>query len=745
MSDIITAIEDFSMIDAESGLFVWIKLKELLTEIVSKKAEKADQLANSRPKSPVCATKPFSYTNVHGEEWHDDYSWLTDRENQSVLDYIQAENEYSLSVMEPTKPLQRLLYKEFLSRIDSEEETAKAELPDGYFYYSKKVPGMEYKLHCRVDKGTGVEEVYLDENELVDSKEFAEDSFFHLSFLKHSPDCSLVAYGVDTCGNERNRVFFMKMDGSKDLLEDRIEGVYEDFEFSACGQYVFYTILDSQERAYQLKRHKIGDNVENDPVLYHEQDEMFYLKLSKTTSGKAIILHAYAQITSETRYIMADSPLDEPRLIFPRRENIQYTCDHHNNHFYILTNENGRNNWLFRIPIPSTVPTDSQTPESLMSLSETVIEHRDFVLIEDFQLRKNHLIVFERSNCLQNVRIVDISSPQTDFSTYHYISFPENVYSLLPGAVDEEAADLAKSTVFDTNLLRFTYTSFTQPKQVVDYDMNSRTLTVVEEEKVSGGYDRSLYVSKRLFATGVDGTTVPISLVYRRDLLGLNQPIPQPNPLLLHSYGAYGSCTNPTFSATRLSILDRGFIFAIAHVRGGSEMGNAWYDEGKLTKKPNTFHDFISAAEYLCNEGYTSPSKLSIYGRSAGGLLIGAVINMRPDLFKAALTEVPFVDAINTMFDSTIPWTAFEYEEWGNPVDVEIYNVMKGYCPMTNIQGHRLANNDYPNILVACGMNDPRVAFFEPLKFVAKLRNERRKYAKLLSPSQRLQIEENRN
>ncbi|KAJ3135219.1 hypothetical protein HK101_004262, partial [Irineochytrium annulatum] len=727
LPDIMHAIESFCISSPESCSMVWGSLKALLDDIHKVVAENQER-EKARPKSPIAAPKPFVFKNVHDEEWQDDYAWLTDRDDPDVLSYIDAENQYSLQSLEHTKPLQRLLYKEFVSRLDESEETVRVTLSDGHTYFTKKVPGEEYRQHCRVlASGGGDEEVYLDENALARGEGVGggaeAPNFFKLGFLKHSPNCKMIAYGVDWVGNERNTTYFMMLD-TKENLPDIIEGVYEDLEFSTDGDYVFYTLLDDCERAYQLKRHKLGTSVTEDVVLYHEEDEMFFLSLTKSSNGKYIILNSAAQITSETRYVPADSPLDDLMVLMPRREHIQYKTEAHDNSFYVLTNEDSKNNWLFRIPIP----TSTTTQDELLALRESVIEHRDFVLIEDFQLHSRHLIVFERSNCLQNVRVIDLTAE--GFNTYHYVSFSETVYSLLPRSVDEEVADLSKAVQYDTGVLRFTYTSFIQPKQVVDYDMVTRTMTVVEEEKVGGPfpYDPSLYISKRLFATGVDGTAIPVSIVYRRDLLGANLPVPQPNPLLLHAYGAYGTCVNPMFSASRISLLDRGFVYAVAHVRGGADMGNGWYEEGKLGKKPNTFLDFISVAEYLCKEGYTTPSKLGIYGRSAGGLLIGAVINMRPDLFRAALTEVPFVDVINTMFDSSIPWTAFEYEEWGNPNDYDIYQVMKTYCPYTNMRADLLANNEYPHLLVVGGMNDPRVAFFEPLKLVAKMRNEKRKY-----------------
>ncbi|KAI8820687.1 prolyl oligopeptidase [Fimicolochytrium jonesii] len=720
-------LEEFCLANPDSCAEVWEKLRELIAEVQTKN----DPKEPPRPPSPVCQRKPEKSVNIHGETWEDDYGWLTDRENPEVLDYIQRENDYASTVLEHTKPLQKLLYKEFVSRIDEEEHSAHVTMQDGWTYYRKKSAGQEYHIHCRSKEDAG-EEVYLDENVLANSPEFVDASYFRVGFLKHSPDGKLIAYGIDSTGNERQTTYFMDME-SRTLLPDRIEGVYEDLEF-AHDNSVFYTILDDTERAYKFLRHKLGTKVEDDELLYHEEDEMFFLSMTKTCNGRFILLNTAAQVTSETRIISTREPDLKPMLLFPRRENIQYMCENHGAYFYVLTNEDSKNNWLFRIPLPKAGSPTSASIEELVDSRETVIEHRDFVLIETFEMRRNRLIVFERSNCLQNVRIVDLSND--GFNSYHYISFGEMVYSLWPGTVREEERAMAKASQFDTNIFRFTYTSFVQPKQVVDYNMDDRTMTVVYEEHI-GGYDRSMYSSRRLFATSVDGTAVPISIVYRRDLVGQNMDPPEPNPCLLHAYGAYGAFVNPIFSASRLSLLDRGFIYAAAHVRGGADMGKGWYEEGKLAKKPNTFLDFCAVAEYLCKEGYTSPSKLGIYGRSAGGLLIGAVINMRPDLFAAALTEVPFVDVINTMFDSSIPWTAFEWEEWGNPTDKDIYDVMKMYCPYTNIRGQALANNAYPHLLVVGGMNDPRVAFFEPLKFVAKMRGEKRRWKNILKSSQK--------
>ncbi|KAJ3274504.1 hypothetical protein HDV01_002632 [Terramyces sp. JEL0728] len=696
LSDINFLIEKACLSAPEQCGDIWKNLKGVLTDFTEKcfKVDKTLQI-------PRCKAISNKFVNPHGEEWEDNFSWLNDRNDPGVLKYIDEENVYANAVMEDTKSLQKLLYKEFVSRLDQDEESPKLKLDDE----------------------TGEEFIYLNENDLA-TKQYADASFFSVGYLKLSPDCSKLAYGVDGSGQERYSILFKDLKNDQEI-QDQIEGAYIDLEFSEDGNYVFYTLLDDTERAYQIKRHKIGTPATDDVILYEETDEMFFLTLKKTCDRKYLILTSAAQITSEIRYLNTATPEHKLELLLPRQEGIQYLCvEHHDGYFYILSNAEVKNNYLYRTPVPvdNTCDINSQ---------EIVVEHRDFVLIEDFQFRKNYLIVLERSNCLQNVRILNTHSfIDSEFTNFHYVSFSENVYSLWLGTPNEDSIYLTKSGQYNSNILRITYTSFIQPKQVIDYNMNDRSMTIIHEEVVNGvfPYDKSQYHSQRLYATSYDGTSVPVSIVYRKDLLGMNMNPIQYNPCLLHAYGAYGSCVNPIFSASRLSLLDRGFIYAVAHTRGGADMGNGWYEEGKLAKKPNTFYDFCAVAEYLIKEQYTVPSKLAIYGRSAGGLLIGASINMRPDLFQSALTEVPFVDVINTMFDSSIPWTAFEYEEWGNPNDEEIYEVMKGYCPYTNIDGDKLAQNLYPNLLVLGGMNDPRVAFFEPLKLVAKMRYEKQKH-----------------
>lgn len=521
--------------------------------------------------------------------------------------------------------MQKLLYNEFVSRLDADEESARVTLSDGWSYYSKSQVGLEYRLHFRSiinPHGFEEEQVYLDENEIAQSPEFKDASYFRVGFLRHSPDCRVLAYGVDGLGNERFTTFFKDVE-TGELMEDRLLSIYENLEFSSCGRFVYYlTLVPETERAYRLYRHVLGTPVDEDQLLYEEKDEMFCLTMTKSGDGKFIMINSAAQVTSETLFLHADAEDDaRPHVIMPRKEGITYSAESHDGeYFFVLTNENSKNNWLFRTPAPKR----HSPPLDLITLRETVIPHRDFVLIEDFQVRRRHLVVFERSNCHQNVRVIELApagdpNPEhrpeappcsiglkpNPFDKYHYISFPETVYSLLPESINEEVSNLSKMTLFDTNVLRFTYSSLVQPRQVMDYNMDTQETFVVHTEKVAGtpAYDTSNYEQLRLFSTGIDGTAVPMSIVYRKDLIGQGGKGLDANPCLLYSYGAYGSCTDPVFSTQRLSLLDRGFIYAIAHVRGGSDMGMGWYEEGKLDKKPNTFLDFISCAEYLIKVG----------------------------------------------------------------------------------------------------------------------------------------------
>jgi len=458
-------------------------------------------------------------------------------------------------------------------------------------------------------------------------------------------------------------------------------------EWGNDNKTIFYTTLDEAKRPYKLYRHILGTAQEEDEMVYQESDEAFYLSISKTRDKEYLIMTLGSMTTTEVRYLKADLPKDNFQVIHPRQHEMEYYVAHHSDKFYIMTNDEAKNFKLMEVSV--TDPSKKNWKE--------VIPHSDSVKIDGMDVFRNHLVVYEREKGLKKIRITNLMDSQV-----HYVDFPEPVYTYWR----------SRNPDFNTNMLRFNYTSLVTPRSVFDYNMDTKTRELKKQYEVLGGYDPSLYQSERIFAKASDGTMVPLSLVYRKGMVKDGN-----NPLLLHGYGSYGISQEPTFSSNRLSLLDRGFVYAMAHVRGGGEMGRYWYEDGKLLKKKNTFTDFIACAEHLIAEKYTSSNKLVIYGGSAGGLLMGAVTNMRPDLFKAVIADVPFVDALNTMLDPSIPLTVIEYEEWGNPNEEEYYDYMKSYSPYDNVEA-----KDYPNMLITAGLNDPRVQYWEPAKWTAKLR-----------------------
>lgn len=623
----------------------------------------------------------------------DDFNWLENK--NEAMQYILDENKYTSMCMKPVSGLITKLYNEFVSRHDESETSAHIAVPSSSplgaewtHYFSRKVPGSEYRQHCRLNKN-GSEHIYLDENEL------SKTEYFRLGFLRHSPCGRFIAFGVDENGSERYTVRFKNL-CLNIFLDFELKDCGDQVEFSKCGNFFYYVQMDNAERPYRISRYEFQKTPE---TLFEETDQLYYVCLTKSCSSEHIFVKSVSINSSETRALFL--PEKEFKVIIPRSMDHMYSVESNGKYFYVLSNlKTPHSNWIFRM-----LQCD-------FNQKETVLEARDFVLIEEIIMRVNHLIVFERSNCIQNVRIIDLRDDK--LLTFHYIAFSDIVYSLNPMSVWEEIADISKHCFYDSSILRYTYTSFTQPKQIIDYNLETRQFQVVYTDNVCPalGYEFSsdLYESKREFAISDDGTVVPISMVYRKD-------IRRPAFTLLTGYGAYGSSFNPLFCKQRLSLLDRGFIFAIAHIRGGSEMGKRWYDEGKQEKKPNVFKDFIKCMQHLISEEYTCPEKLSIYGRSAGGLTAGVAINEASKLCRSALLEVPFVDVYNTMMKKETPWTCYEYYELGNPKDENIRNLMKSYCPFINIR-----ENEFPHILVCSGINDPRVRFSESTKYVAKIR-----------------------
>jgi oligopeptidase B len=596
-----------------------------------------------------------------------------------VISYLEAENAYTADVMAPTKPLQEKLYREILGRIQETDLSVPVKRDD-YFYYTRTEEGKAYSVQCRKHGNLDApEEILLDSNVLAEGQKY-----FRLGNFAVSPDHRLLAYSTDVEGDETYTIYVKNLE-TGELLPDRIANTYYTLEWANDNRTFFYTVLDQMKRPYRAHRHELGDAP--DSLVYEEPDGRFELALAKTRSRRFVFLESSSPLTSELRYLEAADPRAEFRVMLPRRQDVEYDASHHGEYFYIRTNDGAKNFRLMRTTVANP---------SIENWHE-VIPARVDVTIEGIDSFEDHLAIYERERGIEKICIRDGSGA---FS--HYIDFPEPVYTV----------SAAGNAEYKTSLLRFNYTSLVTPASVFDYNVRTRERELKKQYEVRGGYDASQYQSERIFAKAPDGVEVPISLVYRKGSEGSGA-----SPMLLYGYGAYGHSIDPRFSSDRLSLLDRGFIFAIAHIRGGAEMGEVWHDQGKLLQKKNTFSDFIACAEHVISAGYTSSHRLAIMGGSAGGLLMGAVLNMRPELFHAAIAKVPFVDTLNTMFDPTLPLTIAEYEEWGNPENKEYYDYMRAYSPYDNV-----APREYPTMLVTAGLNDPRVSYWEPAKWVAKLR-----------------------
>ncbi len=632
------------------------------------------------PSPPVAKIIPHSDT-VHGDIRLDSYFWLRERSNPEVIEYLEAENRYTEEMMKHTEEFQAQLFREMRARI-KETDLSVPVRRDDYYYYSRTEEGKQYDFFCR-KKGSldAPEEILLDMNQVAEGHDYC-----FLGWFAMSPDHNLLAYSIDTMGREKYALYFKDIAGGTHLA-DTVHDIDSRAVWANDNKTVFYTTNDETLRPYRFWRHTLGTPQSDDELVYQEDDDAFALFISKTKSRAFILVSLQSNVTSETRYLSANDPFDELKVVNPRKHNVEYSVLHHGNRFLILTNDNAINFKLVDAPVSD--PSESNWRE--------VIAHRDSVLIENAEVFENHLVLIERARGLRTIRIIDVKS-----GSDHYIDFPEPVYTVWPDENPE----------FSSDQFRFIYTSFTTPRSVYDYDMRSRSRELKKQQEVLGDYDPSMYESEQVYAPASDGAMVPISMVYRTGMVRDGT-----NPLVLYGYGAYGFSSDPKFWSARLSLLDRGVVYAIAHVRGGSEMGRLWYEDGKMLHKMNTFTDFIACAEYLIGENYTSSDRLIASGASAGGLLIGAITNMRPDLFAAVVADVPFVDVVNTMLDESIPLTVPEYEEWGNPHKREFYDYMMLYSPYDNVD-----EKDYPDMLVLVGLNDPRVQYWEPAKWTAKLR-----------------------
>jgi oligopeptidase B len=630
--------------------------------------------------APV-AKKVAKKISLHQQEWNDDYFWLRDKKNPEVVQHLEAENAFTQASLKHTEDFQKKLYEEMKGRIKEEDVSAPTR-EDDYYYYSRTEKDKQYRVHCR-RKGSmeAAEEILLDENALADGKKY-----FRLGNFEVSPNHQLLAYSTDTEGDETYTLYVKDLSSGK-LLKDEISNTYYSLAWANDNRTLFYTTLDDAYRPYRLHRHQLGDDVKNDPVVHEEKDEMYTLEVGQSKTKDYIILNIGSSITSEVRLLKADQPKGDFVVFQPRKHGIEYDVEHHKDRFYIRTNENAKNFKLMEAPVNAW---DKKNWKE-------VIAHNPEVKLESVDAFDKYLAVFERTQGLRKIRIMSLTNGQAQ-----YVSFPEASYMIYEGYNPD----------YNSQILRYSYTSLVRPNTVYDYHMSTGKSVVVKETEVMGGYDASKYQSERIFAKANDGTLVPISIVYRKGLQKDGN-----NPCYLYAYGSYGVTMDATFSSNRISLLDRGFVFAIAHIRGGGDMGEEWRDNGKLLKKKNTFTDFINCAEHLIAQKYTNKDKLVISGGSAGGLLMGAVTNMRPDLFRAVIAKVPFVDVVNTMMDASLPLTVGEYDEWGNPNDKEYFDYIRSYSPYDNIE-----KKAYPQILATAGLNDPRVSYWEPAKWVAKLR-----------------------
>jgi oligopeptidase B len=648
---------------------------------------------------PPVAPRRSTVLRAHGDERVDDYYWLRNRDDQEVIAYLESENEYTSAAMAHTEPLQQQLFDEIKSRV--QETDASAPVRKGpYEYFTRTIEAKQYGVHCRRPAGTpGLpdafsapgtppgEEVLLDENVLADGHDY-----FALGGFSVSPDHARLAYSVDVTGGERYELHFRDLTSGDDL-PDVVPDVYYGLAWANDNRTCFYTRPDAAMRPWQIWRHELGAPGGNDTLVQQEDDDRFHASVGRTRTGQYVVISIGSKITTEIWFVSADAPEDAPRVVEPRRQGLEYDIEHHRStehgdRFFVLTNDDGAENFKLMVA-PVERPGRDQWRE--------VIPHREDVRLEDADAFAGHLVLSERADGLERIVVRRLADDDT-----HVVEMPDPVYSAGIGANPE----------FETTTLRFEYTSLVAPLSSYDYDLQTRNRALVKQQPVPG-YEPDRYESFRLWAMAPDGVQVPVSVVHRRGLAHDGSAA-----AVLYGYGSYEISIDPSFSAARVSLLDRDVVFAIAHIRGGGELGRRWYEDGKLERKANTFTDFIACAEHLVAERYTSPARLGARGGSAGGLLMGAVANIRADLFRAIVAEVPFVDVVTTIMDESLPLTVTEWEEWGNPVaDPEIYKVMKSYSPYDNVEA-----KDYPAMLVTSGLNDPRVQYWEPAKWVAKLR-----------------------
>ncbi len=630
---------------------------------------------------PLAKTIP-RIMEKHGQSRTDNYAWLSERDNPDVLAYLREENDYAQGVMAHRLKFEETLFTEIKGRIKQTDSSVPDKLDD-YYYYTSYQEGREYPLYCRKRETLEApEEMMLDVNVLAEGHEF-----FSIGGMAVSSAQDLLAYAFDTQGRRMYTVRFKNV-ATGELLDDVLERVTGNVAWANDNRTLFYSKQDPNTlRAFQVFRHQLGRDPSSDVLVFEEEDETFSTAVLKTKSKRYLMIASCQTVSTEYRYLSADHPDGEFSVFFPRERFHEYDVDHYQDAFYIRTNWEAKNFRLMKTPLHQTS----------RSSWRDVLLPRDDVLLESFELFRDFLVTEERHQGLVRLRIIPWSGEDE-----HYVDFGEPTY----------LAELGENPDFDTSTLRYVYTSMTTPDSVYDYEMNTHNKVLLKQEEVVGGFEISHYATERTWATALDGKQIPISLVYRKNLQK-----PEGNPLLLYGYGAYGMSLDANFRSPRLSLLDRGFVFAIAHVRGGGELGREWYETGKLFHKKNTFTDFIACAEHLVQEGYATSKQVYAMGGSAGGLLMGAVVNMRPDLFHGVVAQVPFVDVMTTMLDSKIPLTTGEYDEWGDPNQKESYESIASYSPYDQVTAQA-----YPHLLVTTALHDSQVQYWEPAKWVAKLR-----------------------
>ena len=648
---------------------------------------------------PKAAIRPHAMT-MHNHTRIDNYYWLNERENPEVIAYLEAENQYADACLKHTEPLQEQLFKEITGRIKQDDNSVPIKIRD-YYHYTRFEEGKEYPIYCRKKHSLDApEEILLDGNRLAEGH-----AFFDIGEVSLSEDDRLLAYSVDTVSRRIYTVFVKDLETGA-LVGEPIENTSGNLVWASDNQTLFYGVKDETLRPCKIMRHTLGANAEEDVEVYSEKDEAFVCYISKTKSRKYLIINSESTLSSECRILESTQPKNEFRVFQQRQPDMLYGIDHYGEHFYIQTNADGARNYkIMRTPIGQTEKPNWTE----------VVAHREQVMIEGFTIFSKFFVIEEREGGLVKIRV-----KTWDGDMDYYIDFGEPAYTAGVGANPD----------FDAYAVRFAYTSMTTPSSVFEYDMEKRTKVLLKQQEIVGGYNPSDYVTERLMVPSHDGVLVPVSIVYKKPKdVGPVETSSTPDsvlskgsgtlnrPLVLYGYGSYGSSMDAYFSVARLSLLDRGFVWAIAHIRGGEEMGRKWYEDGKMLHKKNTFFDFVACAEYLVKQGYTSPDKMFAMGGSAGGLLVGAVANMRPDLWKGIIAQVPFVDVVTTMLDESIPLTTGEYDEWGNPNEKQYYDYILSYSPYDNVEA-----KDYPAMLITTGLHDSQVQYWEPAKWAAKLR-----------------------